>query len=89
MCFIFKIKTLLSNYYSKKYFPDGSPLRKPPAMQEIQERRVLSLSRKDPLQKGMATHSSNLVRKIPWIGKTGGYSPKSRKESDMTEKLSK
>ena len=89
MCFIFKIKTLFSNYYSKKYFPDGSPLKNPPAMQEIQEWRVLSLSREDPLEKGMATHSSILVRKIPWIGKTGGYSPKGRKESDTTEQLSK
>ena len=27
---------------------------------------VRSLSRKDPLEKGMATHSSILARRIPW-----------------------
>ena len=33
-----------------------------PAMQETQ---VLSLSREDPLEKGMATHSSILAWRIP------------------------
>ena len=33
-----------------------------PAMQEI---RVRSLGRKDPLEKGMATHSSILAWRIP------------------------
>ena len=35
-----------------------------PAMQET---RVQSLSREDPLEKGMATHSSILAWRIPWI----------------------
>ena len=34
-----------------------------PAMQEIQ---VLPLDWEDPLEKGMATHSSILARRIPW-----------------------
>ena len=34
-----------------------------PAMQQMW---VPSLGREDPLEKGMATHSSNLFRKIPW-----------------------
>ena len=34
-----------------------------PAMQEAQ---VRSLGRKDPLEKGMATHSSILAWRIPW-----------------------
>ena len=34
-----------------------------PAMQET---RVLSLGREDPLEKGMATHSSILAWRIPW-----------------------
>ena len=34
-----------------------------PAMQEIQ---VRSLDWEDPLEKGMATHSSILARRIPW-----------------------
>ena len=32
----------------------------------MQETRVQSLGLKDPLEKGMATHSSILVRRIPW-----------------------
>ena len=34
-----------------------------PSMQETQ---VRSLGREDPLEKGMATHSSILVWRIPW-----------------------
>ena len=35
------------------------------AMQEPQERKILSLGWKDPLEKGMATHSSILAWRIP------------------------
>ena len=38
-------------------------------MQEIQ---VLSLCRKDPVEKEMATHSSVLAWEIPWTEETGG-----------------
>ena len=34
--------------------------------------KVQSLSRKDPLEKGMATHSSNLAWIISWTEKPGG-----------------
>ena len=34
-------------------------------MQEIQEMQVLFLAREDPLEKGMATHSSILAQRIP------------------------
>ena len=33
----------------------------------VQETQVLSLGRKDPLEKEMATHSSTLAWKIPWM----------------------
>ena len=36
------------------------------------ETRVQSLGREDPLEKGMATHSSILALKIPWTGEPGG-----------------
>ena len=39
-----------------------------PAMQETQ---VRSLGQEDPLEKEMATHSSNLAWKIPWTEKPG------------------
>ena len=36
----------------------------------------------------MATHSSTLAWKIPWMEELGaGYCPWGRKESDMTERL--
>ena len=48
--------------------------KRPPAggfLQETQETRVPSLAREDPLEEGMATHSSILDWKIPWTEKTG------------------
>ena len=39
------------------------------AMQEI---RVQSLGWEDPLEKGMATHSSFLAWEIPWTEEPGG-----------------
>ena len=43
-----------------------------PAMQEPQEMWVRSLSWEDPLEKGMATHSSILAWRIPWTEDLGG-----------------
>ena len=48
-----------------------------PAMQETQ---VQSLGREDPLEEGMAPHSSTLVKTIPWTEDPG-------RGSDMTERL--
>ena len=54
----------------------------------MRETQVRSLSREDPLEKEMATHSSTLAWKIPWREEPGGlYSPWGRKESDTTEQL--
>ena len=44
-------------------------VKNPPAMQETQ---VRSLAWKDPLEKGMATHSSILAWRIPWTEEPGG-----------------
>ena len=38
----------------------------------MQETRVQSLGQEDPLEKGMATHSSILAWRIPWTEKPGG-----------------
>ena len=38
----------------------------------IQETWVRSLSQEDPLEKGMATHSSILAWEIPWTEEPGG-----------------
>jgi len=37
-----------------------------------QETRVQSLGRKDPLEKGMASHSSIFAWRIPWTEEPGG-----------------
>ena len=41
-------------------------------MQMMQKMRVFSLGGEDPLEEGMATHSSILAWRIPWIEKSGG-----------------
>ena len=38
----------------------------------VQETRVRSLGWEDPLEKEMATHSSTLAWKIPWMEEPGG-----------------
>ena len=43
-----------------------------PAMQEVQEMWVQSLSWEDPLERGVAIHSSILAWKIPWAEAPGG-----------------
>ena len=43
-------------------------VKNPPATQETW---VQSLGWEDPLEKEMATHSSTLVWKIPWMGEPG------------------
>ena len=40
-------------------------------MQKKKEMQVQSLSQEDPLEKGMATHSSILPWRIPWTEKPG------------------
>ena len=44
-------------------------IKNPPAMQETW---VQSLVWEDPLEKGMATHSSILAWRIPWTEEPGG-----------------
>ena len=38
----------------------------------VQETKVQSLAWEDPLEKGMATHSSILAWRIPWTEESGG-----------------
>ena len=44
-------------------------VKNPPAVQEMW---VSSLGEEDPLEKGMATHSSILAWRIPWTEEPGG-----------------
>ena len=50
-------------------FLGSTVIKNLPAMQETQ---VRSLGWEDPLEKGMATHSSILAWRIPWIEECGG-----------------
>ena len=53
---------------------------------EVQETRVRSLGREDPLEKGMATHSSILVWEIPWTEEPGGLqSMGSQKRTQLSD----
>ena len=65
-------------------------VKNPPVMQET---LVRSLDREDPLEKGMATHSSIRAWRIPWTEEPGGLqSMGSQKVAAMTctgEKRSK
>ena len=54
------------------YGPSGivaQMIKSPPAIQETQ---VQSLGWEDPLEEGMAIHSSILAWEIPWTEETGG-----------------
>ena len=57
-------------------FPGGSVVKSLPAMQELGEMLVCSLGREDPLEEGMATHSSTFARRIPWTEEPGGLQSK-------------
>ena len=67
---------LLSLPGKRAHHPGGSAVENPPTMQETW---VQSWSQEDPLEEGMATHSSILAWRIPGTGAWG------RKELDMTE----
>ena len=51
----------------------------------VQETQVLFLGQKDPLEKGMATHSSILAWRIPGTRNLVGYNPWGCTKSDVTE----
>ena len=52
----------------------------------MQETRVRSLGREDLLEKKMATHSSTLAWKIPWMEEPGGLqSMASQSQTQLSE----
>ena len=60
----------------------GQTVKNLPAAQETW---VRSLHKEDPLEKGMATHSSIIAWEITWTEEPGGLHPRGHKQSDMTE----
>ena len=62
-------------------FPGGLEIKSPPA---VQETRIRSLGREDPLEEEMAAHSSVLAWRIPWTEEPGGLQSMGTQESDTT-----
>ena len=46
---------------------------------------VQSLGWEEPPEESIATHSSVLAWRIPWMGSLAGYSPSGHKELDTTK----
>ena len=65
-------------------FPGGSEVKNLPVMQKMQEIQVQFLGGENPLEEGMAVHSSILAWRIPWKRSLVGYRPWGYNESDMT-----
>ena len=57
-------------------------VKNPPVIQETQ---VQSLGQEDPLEKGMATHSSILAWIIPWTEEPAGLQSVGSHELDTTK----
>ena len=53
----------------------------------IKETQIQFLGQEDPLEKGMATHSSIFAWRIPWTEEPGGLQSLGHKLLDMTEQL--
>ena len=68
------------NIVSTQDIPVAQTVKNLPVTQETW---VRSLAREDPLEKGIATHSSILAWRIPWTEDPGSYSPWGHKELDM------
>ena len=72
------------NVFKKMLYKVAQMVKNPP---EVQETRVRSLGREDPLEKGMATHSSILVWEIPWTEEPGGLqSTGSQSQTSLSNK---
>ena len=69
----FQVYTVVSSIMATivyiKNFPGGSDVKRLPT---VWETRVQSLGPEDPVGKEMATHSSTLAWKIPWMEERGG-----------------
>ena len=53
----------------------GTNGKEPACQWRRHETHVRSLAQEDPLEKGMATHSSILAWSIPWTEEPGGLQP--------------
>ena len=65
--------------------PGGSVVKNLTANMEMQETQAQSLDQEDPLEQEIATCSTILAWKIPWVEELGWLQSIDCKESDMTE----
>ena len=61
--------------FSRQEYSSGFPFLSPGDFQNPGETQVQSLGQEDPLEEGMATHSSILAWRIPWTEEPGGLQP--------------
>ena len=76
--------TFIGGFWVTEGFLGGLVVKNLPAMQKTW---VQILGQEDPLEKGMAAHSSILAWRIPWTEEPGRLSPWGCKELDTTERL--
>ena len=75
----------IAGRFSTIWATSTAVVKNPPAMQETW---VQSLGQEDPLEKGIATHSTILVWRIPWTEEPSGlWVMGSQRATDMTEQL--
>ena len=66
--YVIGIKNINVSNVRKSTYSVAQMVKNLPAMQEA---RIQSLGQEDPLEKGMATHSSILAWRIPWTEEPG------------------
>ena len=59
-------------YLIRGFIPTSLVAQRLKRLPAVQETWVQSLGREDPLEKEMATHSSILAWRIPWMEEPGG-----------------
>jgi len=71
--YIFLVRyTQVLNYIQKPLKVDSLVAQMVKSLPAMLESRVWSIGRENPLEKGMATHSSILAWRIPWAEEPGG-----------------
>ena len=75
------VEQMQASLYRMGASPMAQQVKNPPT---IQEARVQSLGRKDPLEEGMATHSSILAWRISWTEEPDRLHSMGSQESDTS-----
>ena len=81
---VYSSSNLVTDRIKNLVFPGGSASKE---SVPVLGTGVLSLGQEDPLEKGMATHSSILVWRVPQTEEPNRLQSMGRKESDTTEQL--